>query len=579
MSFEEMLQLLSNEMTLMIIGGLLLFFIVLLVIRRIRVRSLLKRLNECEVRYNSIKSVPLQFKLNKAIALARISEDVSTTVNHSQQSYLKIQDRFKEIATILADTEDLILTGKLKDSKDNCSDLHVLLDETTDWVEDTERTLNLVLEQEAKQRVEITKLKDEFREIKASSAAKANALSISKETLDSMIGEVEKMFSSFEEWMFASEFEKASEKTLEIDEQVKRLSTLVQQLPDLIAQVKGILPRLVDDVSYNYSRYKQKGVYLTHLDVAKNLEFISSTLKEDLTSLRTCSIEKVKEHCEDNEKRLKQLLTSMQREEKAYDDLVETRSSLSSLLAENTQLFSQLKKQGAHIALRYGYMSYEDKIPALESALLKSNETYRRLEKMMVDHSVPASTLIVSFKESLQDVGNQNKDIQSQLQILQSAQSDEDRAKKQPLKLHLIMNEISSKIAKHRLPTISDSYQGDVVAGEKLIMQIEEMLDKSPLDVKKLNPLVANAIDTIYKLYNNVNNIVGMVDMIEHAIVFGNKYRSSLPMIDSELTRAELSFRNGEYTQALTIALSAVEKIHPNSYEELIKENARSGRN
>lgn len=579
MSFEEILELLSNEMTLMIIGGLLLFFIILLVIRRLRVRSLLKRLNECEIRYNSIKSVPLQFKLNKAIALAKISEDVSTTVNHSQQSYLKIQDRFKEIATVLADTEDLILTGKLKDSKDNCADLHILLDETTDWVEDTERTLNLVLEQEAKQRVEITKLKDEFREIKAQSAAKANSLSLSKETLDSMIVEVEKMFSSFEEWMFASEFEKASEKTIEIDEQVKRLSMLVQQLPDLIAQVKGILPRLVDDVSYNYSRYKQKGVYLLHLDVAKNLEFISSTLKEDLTSLRTCSIEKVKEHCEDNEKRLKQLLTSMQREEKAYDDLVETASSLSALLAENTNLFAELKKQGAHIALRYGYLSYEDKIPALESALIKSNETYRRLEKMLVDHSVPASTLIVSFKESLQDVGNQNKDILAQLQILQSAQSDEDRAKKQLLKLHLIMNEISSKIAKHRLPTISDSYQGDVVAGKKLIQEIEEMLDKSPLDVKKLNPLVANAIDTIYKLYNNVNNIVGMVDMIEHAIVFGNKYRSSLPMIDSELTRAELSFRNGEYTQALTIALSAVEKIHPNSYEELIKENARSGRN
>ena len=46
--------------------------------------------------------------------------------------------------------------------------------------------------------------------------------------------------------------------------------------------------------------------------------------------------------------------------------------------------------------------------------------------------------------------------------------------------------------------------------------------------------------------------------------------------IDSELTRAELCFRNGEYTQALTVALATIERIHPGSYEKLIKENAQS---
>ena len=64
--------------------------------------------------------------------------------------------------------------------------------------------------------------------------------------------------------------------------------------------------------------------------------------------------------------------------------------------------------------------------------------------------------------------------------------------------------------------------------------------------------------------------------MVENTIVFGNKYRSSYPDIDSELTRAELCFRNGEYTQALKIAIATIEKIHPGSYEKLIKENSTS---
>ena len=75
---------------------------------------------------------------------------------------------------------------------------------------------------------------------------------------------------------------------------------------------------------------------------------------------------------------------------------------------------------------------------------------------------------------------------------------------------------------------------------------------------------------------NTPNNIVGMAIMVENTVVFGNKYRSTYPDIDSELTRAELCFRNGEYTQALTIAISTIEKIFPDTYEKLIKENAKS---
>lgn len=86
-------------------------------------------------------------------------------------------------------------------------------------------------------------------------------------------------------------------------------------------------------------------------------------------------------------------------------------------------------------------------------------------------------------------------------------------------------------------------------------------------------PTCRKPIDFIYKLYNNASNLVGIAIMVENAIVFGNRYRSSYPSIDSELTRAELSFQNGEYTKALKIAIQSIEKMHPGIYEKLIKSN------
>ena len=153
---------------------------------------------------------------------------------------------------------------------------------------------------------------------------------------------------------------------------------------------------------------------------------------------------------------------------------------------------------------------------------------------------------------------------------------DEDRAKKQLLKLQVIMNQMQVKIRKYKLPSISEQYEEDMVKADKYIVSLERLLEENPLNIQELNTTLKEAIDFIYKLYNNVNNMVATVIMVENTIVFGNRYRSTYADIDSELTRSELSFRNGEYTQALTIAIATIEKIHPGNYENMIKENAKS---
>ena len=85
-----------------------------------------------------------------------------------------------------------------------------------------------------------------------------------------------------------------------------------------------------------------------------------------------------------------------------------------------------------------------------------------------------------------------------------------------------------------------------------------------------MNYELRQTIDYVYTLYNSVNKLVGMAAMVENAIVFGNRYRATHPDIDSELTRADLCFRNGEYTKALKIAIQCIEKICPGSYEKLL---------
>ncbi|MBQ2232910.1 MAG: hypothetical protein II423_05780 [Erysipelotrichaceae bacterium] len=124
------------------------------------------------------------------------------------------------------------------------------------------------------------------------------------------------------------------------------------------------------------------------------------------------------------------------------------------------------------------------------------------------------------------------------------------------------------------MPSIDESYKDDLKKSRDYIAKLRELIAQIPIDIVQLNGLHNEAIDFIYKFYNNINNVVGMGIMVENAIVFGNKYRSTYPEIDRELSKAEFQYLNGEYTKALKTAISCMETLFPENADEKILENA-----
>jgi len=576
MDMQVILDFLSQIYIVYVIGGLFAIALLFLIVRRARKSNLKRRLKDLEIRYNTVRSVPLPFKLNKAVALARVNSDVAATVDTAKKGFDGTQVELKQIANLLAETEDAILMGKLKAAKLTLGDLDGMIERTQTTVGLLEKDLDGVLEEETQQRSKITDLKDAFRSLKSEYGDKASQLTLCIETLDQRIAEIEKGFSMFEEWMYASEFAKAKEKMEEINEQFLETEGLVRRLPELVTLAKGVLPKQMDEISQLYSQLKQKGVFLQHLEIPKNLEMVSDTLKEDIINLRRGVVEQVEVHLNDNRKRLEQLTSSLDREDRAHGELYEAVRVSVKNVKECAELYQNLKLTFQKVAIRFGWEDLKDVLKVSEGKLLAVDENVQRLRKLSEEHTIPASTLLISVKETLQDINNLGSELQNAMNRVNGARSDEERAKKQLLKLHIIMNEIQVKIRKHHLPSISDAYQEDMTKSYQYVHSIEKLLDENPLNVNLLNATVTDAIDTIYKLYNNVNNIVGTVEMVENAIVFGNKYRSSNPEIDDQLSRSELLFHNGDYTEAIKVAIGAIEKVHPISYEKLIKENSKS---
>lgn len=577
MGLNEVITMMITSVWFYIVVGMIALMIVWMISRRMTKKKIRKQLQDLEVRYTSVKTIPLPFKLNKAVALSRVNQEVADTINALQETYDETQANIKTISSLLSDSDDLSMLGKYKLAKQNNHDLEQLLNTTEANVKQLNEVLDGILQQEVEQREQINQLKEEFRNLKINYNEHSNQYIYAYEAIENKIGEIEKLFSGFEEWMYASEFQKAAEIKEEIIVRLEYVKRLYLELPDLLTMARGILPRTVDEVSSTYAQAKQKGVYLKHLEIARNIEFITDSMKADLHSLKNAEVDEIQDHLLECQKRLQQLLQQIEKESKSFDEAEMMRNLLFADIDRMNQMIVRVKKVYKDASLRFGFENMEDTIQALQNDLDGFISQREEIKKQMTENRSSATSWLIALRELRQNVDIKSAELKIIQEKLDHACQDESHAKSQLLKLHLIMNEMKSRVRKHRILSISESYEEDLKTAYSYVDSIESLLEEIPLNISLLNKTLTEAIDFIYRLYNNVNKILGSATMVEDAVVVGNRCRSTYPEVDVELTRAELAYRNGEYTKALSIAFKAIEKVYPDSAESMIKLSAQKG--
>lgn len=556
---------------------LLVALIAFLVVGNVRKNKLKKIFNDKEVYYNELRSVPILFKLNKANGLAKINKEVIDHVDGCKQEYSEIQDLMSQLASMLAETEDAIVDRKLKKAKESFEDIDSIFTVLDERIHTLDDRLDALLEQEAQQRLLITDYKEEFRQLKFTYQQKEQTLSLAAQVMEQSIKDIEHHFSTFEEWMFATEFEKAKDTSGSARKEMDLFKQRLDQLPEQIAKAKGVVPSLVNEVSSMYHQASDQEVYLQHLEVDKQLTFITDLMKENLTLLKQGAVGKTSEQLSEMEQRLLQLKDQINREVAATNDINQLSVKLFTQVSQLGATLHRLEKDMPVNQARFNFPGFEEKVAKGLQQHADITGVQVKIDRMMKEEKIPASTILIALNELQQDTSLLQRDVDALLDQINEANSDETRAKKQVLKLHLILNDIQIRIKKHHLPSISEKYEDDLRHSYQYIKSIQALLDETVLNVKLLNATVNEAIDYIYRLHNNVNNLIGVVNMVENAIVYANKFRSSYPDINEDLNRAELSFRNGEYTQSLSTIIAAIDRHQPGvSHEDFIKENAQS---
>ena len=573
---NQFLEFISDIKVVIAIAVIILILLIWLIIQRVKTKRLRDELSELESHYKLIKNIPVSMKMNKAAALSRLDPDAVATVNAAQADFDRVQSDIVRITESLSDAEDHINAGKLGKADRLMTDLETELNATESYAKNLESTLDAILARETTQRQEVTQLKNKFRALKAQAQENATRLAFAWPIVEQKVTDTEKMFSTFEEWMFSNDYDKANNELEHIRASIDELEQVLDTMPGLIEDARGIIPKMAENLHRDYARARKQGVYLKHLEAQKNLSTMTVALKDDLKQLKSGNTEGIREHLDDYKQRINQMDHEIKKETQADYELTKIVSETEEMAAEANRNAKFVNDAYAKYSDRYGLASIAETLTEKNVQLNKINEQIPQLLNEAAEGNAPASETLSALKTLNRQLVSCAADISEIRQRIEMSTGDEDRAKKQLVKLQIIMNQMQVKIRKYKLPNISAAYEQDMEKASGYISRLEELMAETPLNIQLMNSTLQEALNFIYQLYNNVNNVVGTVVMVENTIVFGNRYRSTYADIDSELTRSELSFRNGEYTNALTTAIATIEKIHPGNYESMIKENAKS---
>lgn len=565
----------SDQVKLILIIALavIAIILVLIIINNTRKSNLKKDVDDLHFRFNAIKTIPLAFKINKAQAIAKRNAETADKVKTYYEKYEEAQKHIDQISSLLEDLEDELSEKNFYNARAIIEEAKENLDQSEKEVDEIDKFLEKFSEEETILRDNSSKLKEKFRKEKLYINENANTLAISLGGVEKKVEAVEELFSQSEEFIYINDYTSSKETLKKIDDALNDIENSIISLPELVVDAKGAIPALLDETNRQFALARQRGVYTEHLNIDSEMEAIQKALNEDVKTLSEGNIGEVKEHLEVYKEKLNGLLNALNNENNYYVSLKAKSDEIANEINEIKSLHNYVEKAYQKDKERFGIEDIDTYLKDDTKATNDFQATYIAINGDIADNMRPASEIFKEIEE-LNERIKTNKDILAKYKAtFDKNTTDEQRAKDQLMKLQVVLNEVEVKVLEYHLPAIADSYKDDLIKGREKVAKIKELLAEVPLNLELLNSTLDETIDFIFTFYNNVNNIVGMAIMVENAIVFGNKYRSSHPEVERDLSRAELSYLNGEYTKALTMSIACMEKLFPNRKSSTYLEN------
>ncbi len=469
--------------------------------------------------------------------------------------------------------DEQLYFSKLSQVKEKYDILKENVDQYTKDADELLSEIEEITEIENIQRVAIIKVKEKYRTLKNNYESVKYKIDEFVPTLGEGINALEEEFIELENLMNDQQYKDSKDKCDALDAKIDFLAMNVRDLPTYVSIAHSFIPKRFDDIEKRMHEMNEKGFALDKLEVSKRFDGMREDLEIAIEDMKALNIESVGDKLEHITSELNNLVRDLDIEEASMGEFLDIRNGVFKKIQEVHEDYkyavTEYKKLEERYILSDPELVVESSYPELERILDETKD----LETEINEKNFAYRDMVEQLKSMQERTEQYEKRLKYFFEKRDQFYMTEQRAVDELDSINIVLLEIKAEIKNEHLPSISNEYLIYIDEAYKRAAAIQEMRTVKPMNLEVLSKKADEARDIIYKLYENVHHLIVTAQMVEETIVYGNRYRNDFMEVNNELTRVELLFRNGEYSEALRNAVNIIERVEPGFHEQLTEKD------
>lgn len=558
---------------LIIFGTILVALIIFMIVyHSIKLKIYRQEILDLQNQINGIKTLPLQYRLGRVQSIAKNMPEVAEEYEQFTKDFEKITEFQKnELGVLVNEVDESLFYGKTHGIKKKFALIREMTQRYDHDAKDLLARIEKVTEIENIQRVEIIRVKGKYREVgNEYEKIRVKVEEFVPHVLE-MFKELDDDFVKLETLMNNQMFADAKNFTEEIENRIDSLQENLKDLPSYVYVVSDLLPSKIDKVDELITSLEGDEYALEEMNIAARRQEVDEQMEESIAHVKNVDIKGAAEVLEPLTGLIEELVIDLGKELDSYKQFKEKWRESYNELQRLTDVYQNTMKE-------YRRLITEFVIDEEEVVISKKYEEFKQIQKDandLIEQMESGHFAYANMLEHVENLYDRMMQHDAYLEEFKKQKEDIDTKNQKTEELleniNIVLLEIKSEIKNEHLPLVNDSYRDYIADSYNKVEEIKRFKTHKPVVLNELCAKVEGARDVIYKLYDNVHNMIVTAGMVEDAIVYANRYRSMFLEVNTELTKAEVLFRNGEYRNALQVAVDILERLEPGKYEELIK--------
>lgn len=539
-------------------------------------KNIISFINSLEKEKNMLINVPVLSELNKVEALVK-NNKLEEKYNTWKLKFDIIEnDIIPSINDRLIEADFLALKGKKKEIYTKLSEIDISIYEAKSKIKRILSEIKEITLSEEKNRSTVTKLKSIYRELKKKFFDTKSDYEETAKTIELQLETIEKRFEEFEVVMEKKDYEEVIYVVKGLTEMIEHMKIIIDEIPEIMLMGKNLIPKRTEDVSTEYIKLTREGYQLDYLNVEYNIVETEKKVNSIFDRVRVLNLEDVSFELKTIIDYYDSLFNDFETEKLTRKYYEEGLNSFNKTNKHVEKLLNVIKEKMPEMKENYNLTNeLLDSINIFSREYININKDYEKLMDLNRNHKFPFSKLNQELEIISLKLSKLHDNLKNAIQKVGNLKDDEERAKGQLEDIKLLLKQSKYQIRKNKLPLIPDNYYIELKEARDAIEEIQNELNKKPIDVDTLNIRVDTARDLVFKLHNTTCDMVKMALLSEYAIVYGNRYRVLKPVINEGLKKAEKLFFNGEYKKSLELSITTLDQIEPGIHKKILEYNEK----